>query len=114
MDIIRSKKKGIILFKVNLLRATIKEAEVFKNMLMKDIDSGNNKLVIDLSFCEFIDSTFLGTIVISLKRVTTLGGDIKLVGFQPAVRSMLELTRISKVFETFESTDEALSSFKLI
>jgi len=111
MDIIRSKKKGKILFKVNLLRATIKEAEVFKNMLMKDIDSGNNKLVIDLSFCEFIDSTFLGTIVISLKRVTTLGGDIKLVGFQPAVRSMLELTRISKVFETFESTDEALSSF---
>ena len=112
MDIIRSKKKGIILFKVNLLRATIKEAEVFKNMLMKDIDSGNNKLVIDLSFCEFIDSTFLGTIVISLKRVTNLGGDIKLVGFQPTVRSMLELTRISKVFETFESTDEALSSFK--
>ena len=112
MDIIRSKKKGIILFKVNLLRATIKEAEVFKNMLMKDIDSGNNKLVIDLSFCEFIDSTFLGTIVISLKRVTTLGGDIKLAGFQPTVRSMLELTRISKVFETFESTDEALSSFK--
>ncbi|HEY6625821.1 MAG TPA: STAS domain-containing protein [Ignavibacteriaceae bacterium] len=111
MDLIRSKKKGKILFKVNLLRATIKEAEVFKNMLMKDIDSGNNKLVIDLSFCEFIDSTFLGTIVISLKRVTTLGGDIKLVGFQPAVRSMLELTRISKVFETFESTDEALSSF---
>jgi len=112
MDIIRSKKKGIILFKVNLLRATIKEAEVFKNMLMKDIDSGNNKLVIDLSFCEFIDSTFLGTIVISLKKVTAIGGDIKLVGFQPAVRSMLELTRISKVFETFESTDEALSSFK--
>jgi anti-anti-sigma factor len=111
MDLKRSKKKGIILFKVNLLRATIKEAEVFKNMLMKDIESGNNKLVIDLSFCEFIDSTFLGTIVISLKKVTAFGGDIKLVGFQPAVRSMLELTRISKVFKTFESTDEALSSF---
>ena len=81
-------------------------------MLKKDIDSGHKKLVIDLSYCEFIDSTFLGTIVISLKKVTAVGGDIKLVGFQPAVRSMFELTRISKVFETFESTDEALSSFK--
>ena len=112
MNLIRSEKKGIILFRVNLIRATLKEAEVFKNMLKKDIDSGKNKLVIDLSFCEFIDSTFLGTIVISLKKVTAIGGDIKLVGFQPAVRSMFELTRISKVFETFESTDEALSSFK--
>jgi len=112
MDFIRSEKKGIILFRVNLIRATLKEAEEFKNMLKKDIDSGKNKFVIDLSFCEFIDSTFLGTIVISLKKVTAIGGDIKLIGFQPAVRSMLELTRISKVFETFESTDEALNSFK--
>jgi anti-anti-sigma factor len=112
MDFIRSEKKGIILFKVDLVRATLKEAEVFKNMLKKDIDSGNKKLVIDLSFCEFIDSTFLGTIVISLKKITAIGGDIKLVGFQPAVRSMFELTRISKVFETFETTDEAVNSFQ--
>ncbi|HSW56389.1 MAG TPA: STAS domain-containing protein [Ignavibacteriaceae bacterium] len=112
MDLIRSEKKGIILFRVNLVRATLKESDKFKDMLKKDIDSGKNKFVIDLSFCEFIDSTFLGTIVLSLKKVTAIGGDIKLVGFQPAVRSMLELTRISKVFETFESTDEALRSFK--
>jgi len=112
MDLIRSEKNGIILFKVNLVRATLKEAEVFKSMLKKDIDNGYNKLVIDLSFCEFIDSTFLGTIVISLKKITAIGGDIKLVGFQPAVRSMFELTRISKVFETFESTDEAVKSFQ--
>jgi anti-anti-sigma factor len=112
MDLIRSEKNGIILFKVNLVRATLKEAEVFKSMLKKDIDNGHNKLVIDLSFCEFIDSTFLGTIVISLKKITAIGGDIKLVGFQPAVRSMFELTRISKVFETFESTDEAVKSFQ--
>ena len=112
MDYIRSEKKGVILLKVNLVRATLKEADEFKNILKKDIDSGQKKLVIDLSYCEFIDSTFLGTIVISLKKVTAVGGDIKLVGFKPAVRSMFELTRISKVFETFESTDEALSSFK--
>jgi anti-anti-sigma factor len=112
MDYMRSEKKGVVLFKVKLVRATLKEAEEFKNMLRKDIDSGHKKLVIDLSSCEFIDSTFLGTIVISLKKVTAVGGDIKLVGFQPAVRSMFELTRISKVFETFESSNEALNSFK--
>jgi len=112
MDFIRSEKNGVILLRINLVRATLKEAEEFKKILAQDVASGNKKIVIDLSYCEFVDSTFLGTIVISLKKVTAVGGDIKLVGFKPAVRSMFELTRISKVFETFESTDEALSSFK--
>jgi anti-anti-sigma factor len=79
---------------------------------MKDINDGKKKIVVDLSGCEFIDSTFLGTLVISLKKVTSIGGDIKLVGFKPAVRSMFELTRISKVFETFESTNDAVMSFQ--
>lgn len=112
MDFIKSEINGVILLRVNLVRATLKEAEEFKNILNQGVDSGNNKIVIDLSYCEFVDSTFLGTIVLSLKKVTAVGGDIKLVGFKPAVQSMFELTRISKVFETFGSTDEALGSFQ--
>lgn len=112
MDFIRKENNGVILFQVNLTRATLKEAEDFKSVLMKDINDGKKKIVVDLSGCEFIDSTFLGTLVISLKKVTSIGGDIKLVGFKPAVRSMFELTRISKVFETFGSTNEALRSFQ--
>ena len=112
MDYIRNENNGVILVQVNLSRATLKEAEEFKTILMKDINDGKKKIVVDLSGCEFIDSTFLGTLVISLKKVTSIGGDIKLVGFKPAVRSMFELTRISKVFETFESTNDAVRSFQ--
>jgi anti-anti-sigma factor len=112
MDYLRKENNGVILLQVNLSRATLKEAEEFKIILMKDINDGKKKIVIDLSGCEFIDSTFLGTLVISLKKVTSIGGDIKLVGFKPAVRSMFELTRINKVFETFDTTNDAVKSFK--
>jgi len=112
MDYIRKENNGVILLQINLSRATLKEAEEFKTILMKDINEGRKKIVVDLSGCEFIDSTFLGTLVISLKKVTSIGGDIKLVGFKPAVRSMFELTRISKVFETFGSTNDAVRSFQ--
>jgi anti-anti-sigma factor len=112
MDFIRKENNGVILLQVNLSRATLTDAEKFKAILMKDINDGKKKIVVDLSGCEFIDSTFLGTLVISLKKVTSIGGDIKLVGFKPAVRSMFELTRISKVFETFESTNDAVMSFQ--
>jgi anti-anti-sigma factor len=102
----------VVVEKVNLTRATLKEAEEFKSSLVKDIENGNIKIVVDLSECEFIDSTFLGALVVSLKKITTIGGDLKLVGFQPNVRSMFELTRMYRVFESFDNVEEAVASFK--
>ena len=97
---------------VDLPRATLNEAVEFKKRLKEDIDNGHKNIVADLSACEFIDSTFLGTLVITLKNVTSMGGDLRLVGFQPAVHSMFELTRMYRAFETFKTKEDAIKSFK--
>jgi anti-anti-sigma factor len=108
-----SEEYGDILVEVvELTRATLNEAEDFKLRLAEDIGQGHKKIVADLSACEFIDSTFLGTLVISLKKVTSLGGDLRLVGFKPAVHSMFELTRMYRVFETFDNKQDAINSYK--
>ncbi len=112
MDFIKEVKDDILIETVNLTRATLKEAEDFKETLNSDIDSGFKKIVVDLSQCEFIDSTFLGSLVVSLKKVSGLGGDLRLVGFQPAVHSMFELTRMYRVFQSFKTKEEAIESFK--
>jgi len=112
MDFIQDKHDDILVEVVNLTRATLKEAEEFKLILTNDILTGWRKIIVDLSECEFIDSTFLGALVVSLKKVTGLGGDLRLVGFQPAVHSMFELTRMYRVFESFKTKDEALKSFE--
>jgi anti-anti-sigma factor len=111
MDFTKEVYGNVLLEIVNLTRATLKEAEEFKQILTQDIESGWRKIVIDLSECEFIDSTFLGALVVSLKKVTTLGGDLRLIGFQPAVHSMFELTRMYRVFEAFSTREEAIKSF---
>ena len=110
-EYIKEEVGDVVVEKVNLSRATLKEAEDFKRTLVRDIESGKNRIVVDLADCEFIDSTFLGALVVSLKRITALGGDLKLVGFQPNVRSMFELTRMYRVFESFETKEEAVASF---
>ena len=111
MDFIREEYGEVIIEKVNLTRATLKETEQFKSNLIADIEGGWQKIVVDLSECEFIDSTFLGALVVSLKKVTSMGGDIKLVGFQLAVNSMFELTRMYRVFDSFKSVGEAVKSY---
>lgn len=111
MDFDKSYQNNIVILSVNLIRATLKEAEEFKNILMEEINIGRKKLVVDLTTCEFIDSTFLGSLVVALKKATMIGGDLKLVGFQPAVSSMFELTRMYRVFESFKTRAEAVKSF---
>ncbi len=111
MDFIKETYGDVLVEVVNLTRATLKEAEEFKLTLTQDIEMGRRKIIVDLSECEFIDSTFLGALVVSLKKITALGGDLRLVGFQPAVHSMFELTRMYRVFESFGTKDEAIQSF---
>lgn len=112
MEIVEEIIDDVVVEIVNLDRATIREAEDLKEMLTQKINLGYKKIVIDLSVVEFLDSTFLGIIVGALKRVAKIGGDLKLVGFKPAVQSMFELTRLFRVFESYSELQLALKSFQ--
>lgn len=111
MDFVREQTGDVVVITVRLKRATLVEAEEFKELLINEIQQGIKKIIVDLNSCEFIDSTFLGSLVVSLKKLTMLKGDLRLVGFQPAVHSMFELTRMYRVFESFKSKEEAINSF---
>lgn len=111
MEYLTEVYEDVLVQTVDLTRATLKEADEFKTALSKIIDKGYRKIVVDLSQCEFIDSTFLGALVVMLKRITSLGGDMKLIGFHPAVNSMMELTRMHRIFESFTNKEEAVNSF---
>jgi anti-anti-sigma factor len=111
MGIIEEEMDDIVLEIINLDRATLREAEELKILVNEKINRGFKKVIIDLTSVEFVDSTFLGVIVNTLKKVAKLGGDLKLVGFQPAVRSMFELTRLFRVFESYNVLQDAIKSF---
>jgi len=59
----------IVIEKVNLLRATYKETEVFRNFVQNDIEAGWQKIIIDMKNCEFMNSSFLGVLINSLKQL---------------------------------------------
>lgn len=104
--------KNILVISVHLKRATMAETDKFKQYIADQLGEDKKHLIIDLSECEFIDSSFLGLIVAQLKRMTAAGHELKLVGFQPAVQSMFELTRMYKIIEAYSTVDEALASFE--
>jgi len=109
--IVENLENNICLVPLNISRATLHEAEEFKTLLFEKVDIGLKNFIIDLTKCEFIDSTFLGSLVVSLKKATSKGGDLRLIGFQPAVETMFELTRMYRVFDSFRTKKEAIDSF---
>lgn len=104
-------KNDILVVNITEQRATVEISSKFKESLLIKIDEGNQNIIVDLSICDFVDSSFLGALVAGLKKATMKSGDLKIVGLQPPVRAMFELTRLYRIFDIFENQEEALNSF---
>lgn len=111
MDFKSEKIGDIGVVHVYLTRATLAKAVSFKDFAMEVISAGSNKLVIDLSICEYIDSTFLGAMVALLKKVNSLSGDLRLVYNKETPSLVFVLTRMDKVFKIFANLQDAVDSF---
>lgn len=110
-DFTREVIKDILIEKVNFTRATFKEAQEFKDRLVYDILMNNEKIIIDLSSCEYIDSTFLGALVVILKKMAERSGEIKYVIPQPSALYLFKITGLYGVLNLYRTRDEAIESF---
>lgn len=79
-----------------------------KSEMSRHFTDGSKHLIVDLKEVRFIDSSGLGVLVSGFKNASTRQGSLKLAGLQNQVRSMFELTRLHRVFDIFQTTDEAL------
>ena len=59
---------GVAIERVALLRATMNEAPEIYGNLIDDI-TDYNSIIVDLSFCNFIDSTFLGALIQAYRKM---------------------------------------------
>ena len=79
----------------------------FRQRLLAVIGAGAQDVVIDLSGVDFIDSTGLGVLMGAAKRVRGAGGDIRLVMTGSRLSELVELTRLDRVLDVFDSVAEA-------
>lgn len=110
-DIEKKYHCGFLIASIHLKRATILEALEFKSILDDEIQQGQHNIVINLSECEFLDSTFIGVLVVTWKKLKAQGGKLKLVKPGYFAKSVFHLTGTIEIFETYETVEEALSSF---
>jgi len=74
------------------------------------IDRGRSRLVLDLAGVTFIDSSGLSVLVTTLKTARAAGGDVVLLRLPPTVRSLIQLTRLHRVFLIFDDEEGAVAA----
>lgn len=102
----------VFVITVDLQQATIEQAGEFNKLLSDAINNGRHKILIEMNEVEFMDSTFLGALIINLKKIGSTGGKFLLVGLKPSVKTMVEQTNLNKIFDVFETRTDALNSIQ--
>ena len=86
--------------------------EALKDKINSLILQGHKKMLLNFGDVPYIDSAGLGEIVRTYTTVSRQGGQLKLVNLTKRITDLLSITKLLTVFETFDSEDEALQSFK--
>lgn len=94
----------------NFREATIEQAGELNKLLSDAIEKGKHKLLIDMNEIKYMDSTFLGALIINFKKIISNNGKFLLVGLQDSVNLMVQQTNLNKIFKIYSSRTEALDN----
>jgi len=101
-------RNGFFVIQINARRATVDMAPEIKELLITEVENGNILIIIDFSYVEFVDSSFLGALVAGLKKIKSRDGEIKISGLHPHVRITFELTRLDHLFKIYTTIEQAM------
>jgi anti-sigma B factor antagonist len=91
---------------------TQSDAEVLRTRLAAILDCGRRQIVLDLADVTHLDSAALGGLVASQIRATKTGTMLKIANSGKRLRDMLVVTRLTNVFDSYDSLNAALASFE--
>jgi anti-sigma B factor antagonist len=81
-------------------------------LIKSHIAQGRKKILVDLGKVSWINSTGLGILIAGYTSVQDAGGQFKLANISGRIESILMVTKLAAIFESYESEEEALASFK--
>ena len=109
-DLERNYKNDVLVIEVDLFRASVADAVKFRNVLDKEMTNGYKNIIVDLSKCSFIDSSFIGALIVTLKKLKLIDGELKLIITNKMIQNAVHLSKTVDIFNTYYTVDEALNN----
>ncbi len=87
------------------------EADEIRRVILGLLNE-TKRIVLNLAWIGHIDSSGLGTLVASFISARNRGAEIKFAALSPEARRVLRTTNVDRLFEVYDSTEEAIRSFR--
>jgi anti-sigma B factor antagonist len=111
MQITERKIHDVVILDLNG-RLTIGDgADLLRDKVTSVVFQGHSKVLLNLASVPYIDSGGLGELVRCSMAAKKAQGSVKLIGLTTRVIDLLTITKLIAVFDTFDTEQEALSSF---
>lgn len=85
--------------------------DVLADKVSEVVGRGDRKVLLNVARVPYVDSAGLGELVRCHTRLAKVGGHIKMLHLTARLQDLLQITKLVTVFETFESEEQAVSSF---
>ena len=83
--------------------------EVRESVLREIRESRTSRVLVNMSQVRYIDSSGVASLIEGLKASRDLGSRFILFGLSTSAREVLQLSRLIKVFEIYDSEEQALA-----
>jgi anti-sigma B factor antagonist len=87
-------------------------AELLRDTVASVVFQGERKLLLNLAGVPYMDSGGLGELVRCSLITGRASGAVKLINLTSKITDLLAITKLSNVFDSFDSESEALASFQ--
>lgn len=88
------------------------EAEQLRQRIFQMFDEGHTWMLLDLSDIHVVDSAGVGELVSIHSAIAGRGGAIKFLHPSRKLKEMFHITRLERLFESYDDEQQALASFK--
>lgn len=110
MQISVEEKNGVSIFRVNG-DIDINSSPDVKKSFDEAVRDKKDKIVINLSEVNYVDSSGLATLVEILKNIRPYGGKMKITNLSSKVKGLFEITKLDKLFDLTDEENDAVNSF---
>ena len=107
MILITNIHKDALIAAIQVKEANLTVSDSFKDEMTALIDQGNKYIVVNFEQVIYVDSSFLGALVSSLKYAIANQSEIVVAGLNKDVSGLFQLIRLDKAFKIYSSAIEA-------
>ena len=111
MDIQTSTKDGVVVLALDGDALGGPDGSALHDALHAAKDGQPAQAVVDLGSVRHMNSSGLGMLIGALTTARNSGGDLRLANVNERIRTLLDVTQLSAVFQSFDSVDAAVASY---